>query len=283
MKRFLTFLLLLMMPCLSLADALPTEGPAPYPPVVSAYTEDLMGYDDGSLKIRIVEDMAFDTKIYYIYVTMTDATQIRTATAGDPRSTKSAKAAEMAVHNNAVLAVNGDFYSGHHSGVSIRQGKLVRNKPVSSRDALFIDENADLHILPSLTAADLEDFQTKHEIREAFCFGPGLIIDGVKQEFDYRLKNSCGYPTKAQRMIMCQTGPLEYLFLATEGPEQNQPGLSVPECMTLLEAHGGIQQAYNLDGGNSVSIIMNGEKLNARDFKTREIGDIIYFATTVAP
>ena len=228
-------------------------------------------------------DVAYETNIYYIYVKLTDPSQLRTATAGAPRSKQQAKATAMAARNNAVLAINGDFYSGHETGIVYRQGELVRNSPVSSRDGLIIDENGDFHILPSVTKKDMEAFQTVHEVREAFCFGPGLIIDGQKAVFRYERKTSCGYPTKAQRMIICQTGTLEYLILATEGPEQKQPGLTVPECVELLEAMGTVQQAYNLDGGNSTAIVLNGEKINAQGFKVRDIGDIIYFATLVSP
>ena len=135
---------------------------------------------------------------------------------------------------------------------------------------------------PVISAA-IEAFQEKHEIRQAFCFGPGLIIDGVRQEFNYAEKVSCGYPTRAQRIIFCQTGPLEYLFLVTEGKEQNQPGFTVPECVELLEQRGGILQAYNLDGGNSTQIILCGEKVNAKEYKSRSIADMIVFATTVKP
>ncbi len=283
MKRFFSLLLLLLLPCAALGESLPPAGEAPYPPVSSAYADDGWSYDDGTVTVRVRPDEAHDTKIYYVYVTITDPSQLRTATAGNPKSQKSAKAVQIALHNNAVLAINGDFYSGHSSGVVIRQGELIRNRPVRTRDALLIDENADLHILPSMTAADLEAFQAEHEVRHAFCFGPGLIMDGVKQEFNYREKTSCGYPTRAQRMLFCQTGKLQYLFLCTEGPEQNQPGLTVPECVELLEKHGGVLQAYNLDGGNSASIVMNGVRLNAQGFKERGIGDIIYFATLVQP
>ena len=286
MKRLVTALLLLLLLAGSVsagAEALPLEGPAPYPPVVSAIAADGLGYDDGTMTVRIVPDVAMDTKIYYVYVTITDPTQLRTATAGAPRSKVQAKASSIARHNNAVLAINGDFYCGHTSGIVYRQGQLVRNVSAYTRDGLIIDENGDLHILPSISAKDLEAFQETHEVREAFCFGPGLIIDGVKAEFDYTRKTSCGYPTRAQRMIFCQTGPLEYLFLATEGPEQDQPGLTVPECVELLEALGTVKQAYNLDGGNSTSIVLNGEKLNAQGYKIRDIGDIIYFATLVKP
>ena len=130
----------------------------------------------------------------------------------------------------------------------------------------------------------IASWQEQHQLWNAFCFGPGLIIDGKTQKFDYTEKVSCGYPTPAQRIIFCQTGKLEYLFLVTEGKEQDQPGLTVPECVGLLEARGGIQQAYNLDGGNSTQIILCGEKINAREYgKARDIADMIVFATAVKP
>ena len=272
------------------AEMLPLDGAAPYPPVSGALSADGMSYDDGTLRVQIEQDTAVDTKIYWVSVSVSDPSQLRTALAGDPRAQKTLSPLAIAQRANAVLAVNGDFFTGHSSGIVYRQGQLLRDVPAYTRDELLIDENGDLTILafpPKTQKTVISDavaaFQKEHEIRQAFCFGPGLIIDGVTQKFNYAEKVSCGYPTPAQRIIFCQTGPLEYLFLVTEGKEQNQPGLSIPQCVELLEARGGILQAYNLDGGNSTQIILCGEKINGRDFKTREIADMIVFATAVAP
>ncbi len=270
---------------------LPEEGAAPYPPVAEALGEDGRSYDDGTLRIRIEEDVVNDTHIYWVSVSLKDASQLRTALAGPRGSKKLEQPTTIARRANAVLALNGDFFTGHNSGVVYRQGELLRNEPAYTRDELLIDENGDLHILAFQPRAGkqvisdrLAAFQQEHRIVQAFCFGPGLIADGVKQEFNYAEKVSCGYPTRAQRIIFCQTGPLEYLFLVTEGKEQNQPGFTVPECVELLEQRGGILQAYNLDGGNSTQIILCGEKINARDYgKARDIADMIVFATLRAP
>ena len=272
-------------------EALPPEGAAPYPPVMSALGEDGLSYDDGSLRVTIETDVVKETKIYWVSVSLTDPSQLRTALAGPRGSKKLAQPEAIARHANAVLALNGDFFSGHNTGVVYRQGEKLRDVPAYTRDELLIDENGDLTILafpPKTGKQPISDafaaFEEKHQIREAFCFGPGLIIDGVKQEFKYAEKVSCGYPTLAQRIIFCQTGPLEYLFLVTEGPEQKQPGFSVPECVEMLEARGGILQAYNLDGGNSTQIILCGEKINGRDAgRPRDIADMIVFATLVKP
>ena len=292
MKRYFAALLCAALLLAGAASAaLPEEGPAPWPPVMSALSADGLSYDDGTLRVKIEPDVVKETKIYWVTVSLTDPTQLRTALAGSKGSQKNAQPVSIAQRANAVLALNGDFFTSHSSGVVYRQGELLRNVPAYTRDELLIDENGDLTILAfephtgkqQITAA-FDAFQEKHRIREAFCFGPGLIIDGVRQEFKYSEKVSCGYPTLAQRIIFCQTGPLEYLFLVTEGPEQDQPGFSVPECVDLLEERGGILQAYNLDGGNSTQIILCGEKINGKGYgKARDIADMIVFATMAEP
>ena len=290
-KRMLCALtaLFLLIPCVSLAESLPPEGAAPYAPVESALSGDGMSYDDGTMSVKITTDVVQETKIYWVEVKISDPSQLRTAVAGAKGTKAAAQPLTMAKRNNAVLAINGDFYAGHNSGVVYRMGELLRNVPVYSRDELMIDANGDLTILdvkPGTSsgkiAEGIEAYMAEHEIRHAFCFGPGLIKDGERLEFDYREKVSCGYPTRAQRMIIAQTGELQYLFLATEGPEQDEPGLTVPECVDLLMERGDVITAYNLDGGNSTHIILCGEKINAKEFpKSRDIADIIYFATLV--
>ena len=266
-------------------ESLPLEGEAPYPPVESALAPDGMSYDDGTISVRVVQDVAFDTNVYYVYVKITDPSQLRTALAGVPGTAATVNPMQLASHSNAVLAINGDFFNGHHSGYVYRQGVCLRQQPAYTRDLGIIDGKGDLRIITSTSnqeqRAQMESFPDP--IIQCFCFGPGLIIDGETAQFKYQNKTSCGYPTKAERMIFCQTGPLEYLFFATDGPKVKQPGLTIPECVSLLEAHGGILQAYNLDGGNSTHIILCGNKLNAVSNKSRTIGDIIYFATLIAP
>ena len=290
MKRYFAALLCAALLLAGAASAaLPEEGPAPWPPVMSALSADGLSYDDGTLRVKIEPDVVKETKIYWVTVSLTDPTQLRTALAGSKGSQKNAQPVSIAQRANAVLALNGDFFTSHHSGVVYRQGELMRNEPAYTRDELLIDENGDLTILAfppktgkSVIAEAIEEFQKTHQIWQAFCFGPGLIIDGEVQTFNYTEKVSCGYPTRAQRIIFCQTGKLEYLFLVTEGPEQEQPGFSVPECLDLLLERGGIRQAYNLDGGNSSQIFLCGEKINAREYgKARDIADMIVFATAV--
>ncbi len=281
MKRIVSAVLALFL-LFSLTPAAPAEKQdRPNPPVLSALSEDGLSYDDGTISVRVVPDVRFDTKVYFVYVKLTDPSQLRTAMAGTPRNEKTESPYVIAKKENAVLAISGDSYKSVGGGLVYRQGELIRNSLHYTRDELFIDENGDLTILAADSNSKLsrmvEDFP--HQIVQAFCFGPGLIIDGEEAVFNYVEKTSCGYPTKAQRMIFCQTGPLEYLFFATEGKEQDQPGLTIPEAVSVLLEHGGVQQAYNLDGGSTTCILLCGNKINAPDVRSRNVYDLICFST----
>ena len=79
-----------------------------------------------------------------------------------------------------------------------------------------------------------------------------------------------------------QIGPLEYICVATEGPEnKDSDGLTIPEFAQLMKDLGAVQ-AYNLDGGSSSAMMLNGKKINALSSrKLRPICDILYFSTLV--
>lgn len=284
LKMMLTLLLALLLPFAALAEepvyeALPLGGAAPYTAVPGALAEDGMSYDDGTLCVRIETGEYEGVTVYYVYVTIADPSQLRTATAGAPRSKTTVPVYVMAERNNAVLAFNGDYYNYRDTGVVYRSGEKIRYNIRQGMDMLIVDENADLVIIESPTKYKVENYLAENQIVEAFSFGPALIKDGERLQFKYAEKNSCGYPTPDERLIICQLADTEegrnqYLFIACD-----DPGLSVRQMTTLAEEKGALQ-AYNLDGGHSTSIYLCGTRINKIP-KDREVGDIIYFATLV--
>lgn len=284
LKRMLTLFLALMLlvPCGAQAEEvyppLPLGVPAPYTAVEGALAEDGMSYDDGTLSVRIETAVVDEVTVYYVYVTIQDPSQLRTATAGKPRSKTTAPVYAMAAQNNAVLAFNGDYFNYRDTGVVYRSGERLRFNVRAGMDMCIVDENADLTIIDSPTKTKIEKFQAEHTIIEAFSFGPALIKDGERLQFKYAEKNSCGYPTPDERLILCQleavNGLNQYLFIACD-----DPGLSVRRMTDLAQEKGALQ-AYNLDGGHSTSIYLCGTRINKIP-KDRAVGDIIYFATLV--
>ena len=260
-------------------EPLPLGGAAPYTAVPGALSEDGMSYDDGTLAVNIETALVDEVQVYYIYVTIADSSQLRTATAGKPQSKTTATVATMAAQNNAVLAFNGDYYNYRDSGVVYRSGQRIRFNVRTGMDMCIVDENADLVIIESPTKTKIENFQAEHTIVEAFSFGPALIRDGERLQFQYAEKISCGYPTPDERLVMCQLADTEdgrnqYLFIVCD-----DPGLSVRRMTDLAEEKGALQ-AYNMDGGHSTSVYLCGTRINKIP-KDRAVGDIVYFATLV--
>ena len=261
-------------------DPIPLEGAAPYAPHQEAYLPEQTGYHDDSLDVRVETFRRHDTTVMAVYVRLSDPSQLRTAMAAKPPSQKTMVVSSMAKKNNAVLAINGDYFSFHQNGIVVRGGKMWRNRPDGKRDILIIDENGDFTILPQCEKEDFAGYAGT--VMHAFCFGPGLVVDG-KALTSLEHADVGNAPAKAtQRIALGQTGPLEYLILATEGPEnKGSVGFTILQMAELCQEMGCIN-AYNLDGGSSSSVVLGGKKINALSTgKIRPVGDCIYFATLI--
>ena len=261
-------------------DALPMEGAAPFAPHQEAYLPEQSGYHDDSLDVRVETFRRHDTTVMAVYVRVADPSQLRTALAARPPSQKTVVVSTMAKKNNAVLAINGDYFSFHQSGVVVRGGKTWRNRPDGKRDILIVDENGSFTILPQCTKEDYASYTGT--VMHAFCFGPGLVVDGQPLT-SLEHADVGNAPAKAtQRIAIGQTGPLEYLIIATEGPEnKGSRGFTILQMAELCQEMGCVN-AYNLDGGSSSSVVLDGKKINSLSTgKIRPVGDCIYFATLI--
>ena len=269
-----------------------TPGPKPDP---ACYGADGMSYKDASIEITGGEGRAFDTNYMYLRIKLSDPSQLRTAPASRFTSQSATLGRSIAKRYNAVAAINGDFFMMDSYSVAIRQGTLYRNRP-TGEDVLVIDNKGDFHILNAP--------QTKEEVDEALLglesqglsavnaltFGPKMVENGVcriPEDAQYQYFNA-GAQVYAQRITFSQLGPLDYLAIATEGPDnENSRGMTLYEMAKTTEQVGlelsenGCLLSYNLDGGSSSTIIVNNAKINAPGAKSRHINDIIYFATLV--
>lgn len=264
----------------TLYDPIPVEGAAPYAPHQEAYLPEQTGYHDDSLDIRVETFRRHDTTVMAVYVRLSDPSQLRTAMAAKPPSQKTMVVSSMAKKNNAVLAINGDYFSFHQNGIVVRGGKMWRNRPDGKRDILIVDDNGDFTILPQCRKEDYERYTGT--VMHAFCFGPGLVVNGQALT-SLEHADVGNAPAKAtQRIALGQTGPLEYLIIATEGPEnKGSVGFTILQMAELCQEMGCIN-AYNLDGGSSSSVVLGGKKINALSTgKIRPVGDCIYFATLI--
>lgn len=286
-KCLISFVLLLL--CMAMAFSAAAEGdftPVPWDvktmpqgPHKSGYLPDNGGYHDDSIDVRIETFRRDDTTVMVAYVTIADPTQLRTATAAAKYPSKAtAPVTAMLKKANGVIGINGDYFAYHGQGIVVRNTRQLRNKPNKGRDTLIIDQNGDFTIIQGTTKEKFEAFEG--EVIQAFCFGPGLVVDGVPLTDLDTVTMDCGKSRKTQRIVIGQTGPLQYVLMTCEGPEnEGSVGFDLLQMAQLCKELGCIN-AYNLDGGSSCTIALNGKKINATSSrKVRYVSDIIYFAT----
>jgi len=283
-RRFLALLLTLSLitPCaFGEIVTLPMDFSAGMP-LREKYEQGKMEYEDPSIHVirERVESEELYCTYYVAYITIANPSQLRTESAYGFDSSMRVEASVMARRTNAVVAINGDYYS-NRKGYVLRQGTVYRDFVEKNRDLLLIDEDGDFHLI-------LSDQDPAHmdktvidgkKVVNAFEFGPALIKDG---EICYN-KENCPDNVKpherARRSAICQLGPLEYMIVAC-----SQYGLDMENFVKLIYSLGDVQQAYNLDGGNSVQMIFMGRKVNnTSDTNVRPVPDIIYFASAYDP
>ncbi len=238
------------------------------------------GYEDDSIRL-LLETFDVDHVVWRVArVRISHPSQLRTGLAGAPGSNRVALISNMAKKNNAIIAINANYLSNDPVKTSFeyRMGERIRAKLNRTKDLLIIDENADFHLFVKSVKEEVKAFtDTGHMIVNAFTFGPALVKDGVLLELDPKY----GYNPhgKEPRMAIGQTGPLEYVLVLAEGRTGDSEGVTQQELAEyMLEL--GCLQAFNLDGGNSATMVFNDNFYQRKSFSNeRAQSDMIYFAT----
>ena len=257
--------------------ALPVDFSVPPAPDASLFTE--AGYEDDSIRVQM-ETREEGSVIYRIaWVEVASPTQLRTATAGKLTSEKTALVKSMAVKNNAVVALNGDYFANNPTKTSFeyRMGQKIRAKGNKTKDILIIDENGDFHtFVKSQGAVDFEK-ETGHQIVNAFTFGPALVQEGNVLKMD----TGYGYNPNGRepRAAIGQLAELSYVLVVAEGRGESV-GVTHQELADFMGTLNCVE-AYNLDGGGTAAMVYNGEYFNRLGGSERATSDIIYFATAV--
>lgn len=310
-----TAILIICLSVLSLAFAA-AEGLTPLPLDTLAFgsepkNENYLSeneYLDDSIHVEIYEGRYVDTRYIYAHVKISDPSQFRTAPAGvyyaanaTFTSTGTMRGRYVAKIVNAVVAINGDYYTkSDKCFVVMRQTVQYRNSNSNGEmDALIVDQNGDFDYIRGVTKQSYLEYYEKNadSMYQAFCFGPVLVENGESVIDESYSNGQIGSGKDAQRSAIAQIGPLEYLLITSEGPEdEDGNGMTILEFAQLCEDLGyrhsdtGCRLAFNLDGGSSTTLIFKrpgGQygnllytKINAVT-QERLLGDIIYFATLV--
>jgi exopolysaccharide biosynthesis protein len=240
-------------------------------------------YTDASKSISVVKvttGEGAETITYYVAdVELTSATDLQAAFSGrefEARVTKDTS--EIAAANNAILAVNGDYYGAMSDGVIIRNGVLYRNIPARTGLALYEDGSMSIYDEIEVSAEQL----LADGVWNTYSFGPALLMDGdVPDDIDtYEAVDDPKHPIQGTnpRTGIGTISNNHFVLVVVDG---RQPGYS--KGVTLAEFAQifkdlGCTTAYNLDGGGSSTMYFMGEVVNSPSGQRgeRAISDILY-------
>ena len=192
MKKLFALLFCLMIAASAAAEAawptLPMDQVAVgQPPKDACYISD-NEYVDDSISVKIYEGRYADTNYVYAHVKISHPSQLRTAPADIRanrkvtfRTAATARGRLVAQEANAVIAMNGDYFTKDECKVVLRMGTQYRNNADNLRDLLIIDKNGDFSYLNAPTQADYAAYYeaNKDNLYQVFCFGPVLAENGV--------------------------------------------------------------------------------------------------------
>lgn len=233
-------------------------------------------YSDSKTSITLKRYRAYDSDIYVADITVSDASALKTALANNTYGRNiTDTTSDMADENNAVLAINGDYYGARQSGYVIRNSKLYRNTS-GDRDALVIQKNGEFKFVSESETSAEQLLQSG--ALQVFSFGPVLLNNseisvGENEEVGMAMASN-------PRTAVGYLGNNHYVFVVSDGRTSESAGLSLYELASFMKEIG-VVDAYNLDGGGSSTMVFKGEIINnpttnGHSNQERAVSDIIY-------
>ena len=181
---------------------------------------------------------------------------------------------EMARQSDAIAAMTGDMYAFQGASLVLRNGELYRDgrwQTYQTHCALFYDGTMAVY------GPDEIDYEAAMAdgAWQIWSFGPVLVRDG-KPSGDYGSGMAVDDPNP--RAALGYYEPGHYCFVVVDGRRPNYSfGMTFEELAELF-VDLGCECAYNLDGGGSAVMMLNGQEVNIPSGGGRELSDIILIA-----
>ena len=233
-------------------------------------------YSDSKSKITVTQYRAYDSNIYVADVEVTDGTSILSAFANNTYGRNiTDTTSDMAEENNAVLAINGDYYGARQSGYVIRNGVVYRNQGSNGEDMVISKDGSLSFISESDTTTDS---LIQKQAWQVLSFGPVLVENG---QIAVTENDEVGMAMASNpRTAIGTVAKNHYLFVVSDGRTSESAGLSLYELANFMKSLGATN-VYNLDGGGSSTMVFQGEVVNnpttnGNKTSERAVSDILY-------
>ena len=236
-------------------------------------------YSDDNISVTLTEKTVSNTQVYIANVTVSSSEYLKTAFAQNTYGNNvTAKTSETAASNNAILAVNGDYYGANTTGYVIRNGIVYRDtvREDSSNGDLAIYKDGSFKIIyeDQVSANQL----VKEGVVNLLAFGPSLVENGeIVVDTNSEVGQSMSSNPRTAIGIIDEN---HYIIIVSDGRTSESEGLSLYQMAEIMKSYG-VKTAYNLDGGGSSTLYFNGQVINkpttnGNTISERSVSDIVY-------
>ena len=236
-------------------------------------------YKDDNISINLSEKTVNNTQVYVADVTVSSSNYLKTAFAQNSFGTNvTAKTSVTAADNNAILAVNGDYYGANSTGYVIRNGVIYRDtvRENSNNGDLAIYKDGSFKIIyeDQISAEQL----VNDGVVNLLAFGPALVENG---EITVNANTEVGQAMASNpRTAIGIIDENHYIIVVSDGRTSESEGLSLYQLAEVMKSYGA-KTAYNLDGGGSSTLYFNGQVINkpttgGNKISERAVSDIVY-------
>lgn len=249
-----------------------------------SYTSDDWNYksDTKSITIKKMISGFGDDKITYFVadVQLKSSSDLKSAFAKNEFGNNIIEyTSKIASDNNAIFAINGDYYGFRNDGIVIRNGKLFRDIPAREGLALYKDGTMKTYDETTTSGEKL----LSQGVTQTLSFGPALVQNSKAITDFGRTVVDTNFGNRSIQNANPRTGigiisNNHYVFVVVDGRSTGYSrGMTLSQFSQVFEDLG-CTDAYNLDGGGSSTMYFMDKVVNNPLGKGEERGvsDILY-------
>lgn len=243
-----------------------------------AYREPVVSdteYTDSMVSIRIEKKRFHKSQCYVADIYIRSLDSFRTAFSSGEYNGNRETVQAMARNNGAILAMSGDFYSMNAHGAVIRNGELFRYKnrdELGTKDilALYRDGTMKVYGAKKLT---YEQVASDPDIMQLWVFGPILLNEYGLPKTSFHCAESL--LKRHPRGAVGYYEPGHYCFVIVDGRDEDYSlGMTMTDLSDFMHSLG-CTVAYNLDGGQTASMVFRNQTVNRPAGGGRKCSDIL--------